>query len=151
MQSQEDIFATQTQALSQSQSQSQTQSQSTTSKKPKYDFLVLCDQDENVQEPFGLFPRAIFSESEIQDKWLDSILDHSSRLKSLQTLERLPGFRFSLFGKIEEGIYIYKSIYIYIYIYIKIYIYSLSMKHILKMYNNHLFRGLARSPKIKSL
>ena len=92
MQSQEDIFATQTQTLKKP--------------KPTYDFLVLCNQDENVQDPFGLYPRGIFSETEIQDKWLDSILDHSSRLKSLQTLERLPGFKFSLFGKIEEGLYL---------------------------------------------
>lgn len=93
MQSQEDIFATQTQCQPETQPVKKT--------KIKYDFVVLCDLDENVKNPFALYPRGMFSGTEIQDKWLDSILDHSSRLKSLQTLERLPGF--SLFGKIEEG------------------------------------------------
>lgn len=94
MQSQVDIFAT----------QSQTQTQTSKKNKIKYDFVVLCDQDENVLHPFGLYPRGMFTQSEIQDKWMDSILDHCSRIKSLQTLERLPDCRFSLFGKIEEGI-----------------------------------------------
>ena len=93
MQSQEDIFAT----------QSQTQNPKKT--KVNYDYLVLCDLDDNVLHPFGLYPRGMFSIYEIQDKWLDSILDHSSRLKSLPPMEKLPDFLFSLFGKIEEGMY----------------------------------------------
>ena len=40
---------------------------------------------------------------EIMDKWLDAILDDSSRLKSLNTLEGLPNKQFSLFGKFETG------------------------------------------------
>lgn len=87
MDSQEDIFATQE------------------AKKPKmkYVFVVLCDKNEDVMSPFGLYPRSMFSGSEIHDRWLDSILDHSSRLKSLHTLETVPYKSLSLFGKIEEG------------------------------------------------
>lgn len=88
--SQEDIFATQ---------------EPETTKGPKYDYLVLCDHDESVQHPFALFPRKMFSTTEILDKWVDSILDPSSRLKSLNTLERVPNKTFGLFGKIEEGIF----------------------------------------------
>ena len=72
--------------------------------KVKYDFLVLCDKDEAVKYPFASFPRSMFSAKEVQDRWLDSILDDSSRLKSLNTLEGLPNKQFALFGKIEQGI-----------------------------------------------
>lgn len=71
--------------------------------KIKYDFLVLCDKDEFVKHPFASYPRAMFSASEVQDKWLEAILDDSSRLKSLQTLEGMPNKQFALFCKIEEG------------------------------------------------
>ena len=74
----------------------------------------------------------MFSDQEIQERWLDSVLDDSSRLKRLNTLERMPDQIFSLFGKIDEGIlsiiiriiflYLYVIIYIYIYIYHNIYI-----------------------------
>ena len=88
MDSQIDIFATQD------------------TKKPKvnYAFIVLCDKNEDVLNPFALYPRSMFSENEILERWLDAILDHSSRLKSLHTLERLPHKTLSLFGKIEEGV-----------------------------------------------
>lgn len=46
----------------------------------------------------------MFNNREINERWLDSILDHSSRLKSLNTLERLPNKNLSLFGKIAEGV-----------------------------------------------
>lgn len=94
MQSQDDIFATQTQTATQTQSQ--------TAK--KYDYLVLCNQDENVRHPFALYPRSMLLTREIPDKWVEAILDNSSRLKSLTTLEGLPGYNFSLFGKIEAGV-----------------------------------------------
>ena len=85
MDSQEDIFATQEPKKT----------------KVRYEFLVLCDKGPEVKNPFALFPRSVFSEKEISDRWLDSILDHSSRLKSLNTLERLGNL--SLFGKIDDG------------------------------------------------
>ena len=93
MSSQEDMFATQEQEPK---------------KLVKYDFVVLCDQDDNVQHPFASFPRTMFSSAEILDKWMESILDHSSRLKPLTTLQRMS--KFSLFGKIEEGTNIYFAI-----------------------------------------
>ena len=76
-------------------------------KKINYDYLVLCDKDENVSHPFALFPRAMFSSNEIPDRWVDSKLDDSSRLKSLNTLQGLQDKQLALFGKIEGGIYIY--------------------------------------------
>ena len=89
MNSQEDIFAT----------------QEPIKKHVKYDFLVLCDKDENAQHPFSLYPTSMFSEKEINVRWLEAILDDSSRLKSIQTLERIPNKNLSLFGKIVEGIH----------------------------------------------
>lgn len=71
--------------------------------KVKYDFLVLCDKDDSLQQPFALFPRNMFSPKEIQDRWIDSILDDSSRLKTLHTLEGIANSQFCLFGKFEEG------------------------------------------------
>lgn len=85
--SQEDIFATQE-----------------PKKKVKYEYIVLCDKDESSKTPFSLFPITMFTKHEIQEKWLDSILDDSSRLKRLTTLERMPDKIFSLFGKIDEGL-----------------------------------------------
>ena len=89
MDSQEDIFATQT----------------ATKSKVNYAYIVLCDKDEDVRNPFGWYPRSMFSSREILDRWLNSILDHSSRLKSLDTLQRLNDKSLSLFGKVEEGIF----------------------------------------------
>ena len=89
MDSQEDIFATQVSPKSQI----------------NYAFLVLCDTNEDVKYPFAWYPRSMFNSSEILDRWLQSILDNSSRLKSLHTLERMPEKSLSLFGKIEEGIF----------------------------------------------
>ena len=83
MNSQEDIFATQT------------------TKKIKYDFLVLCNKEETILHPFSIFAREDFSNREINDRWLESILDHSSRLKTLSTLG--VNRTLSLFGKIDEG------------------------------------------------
>lgn len=68
-----------------------------------YDYLVLCDKDEAVKQPFSSFPRSMFNSREIQDKWIDARLDDSSRLKSLQSLEGMPNKQFALFGKIEAG------------------------------------------------
>ena len=89
MSSQEDMFATQE-----------------PKKKTKYDFLVLCDKDENTTNPFSLYPTNMFSQKEINEKWLESILDDSSRLKSLHSLQGIPEKKLSLFGKIDEGIII---------------------------------------------
>lgn len=86
MQSQEDIFATQE-----------------PSNKGKYGFVVLCDKDESVMNPFAVYPRTMFSSVEINERWLDSILDHSSRLRTLPTLERFPNMSLCLFGKIDDG------------------------------------------------
>ena len=74
------------------------------SKKVKYDYLVLCDKDEGVKHPFASFPRCMFSPREILDRWLDSILDDSSRVRSLTTLDKIPDKQFALFGKFEEGV-----------------------------------------------
>ena len=71
--------------------------------KVNYDFLVLLDKDETLKHPFALFPRLMFSTLEVQDKWLDSILDDSSRLKSLHTLKGMSNKQLALFGKFEEG------------------------------------------------
>ena len=46
----------------------------------------------------------MFTSNEIQDRWLDSILDDSSRLKSLQSLDGLQDKEIALFGKVEEGV-----------------------------------------------
>lgn len=70
--------------------------------KPKYTFLVLCDKDQNNMSPFAAYPRSIFSNKEIQDRWMDSILDNISRLKTLNSLQ-IPDKHFSLFGKIDSG------------------------------------------------
>ena len=87
MSSQEDLFATQE-----------------TKKNSKYEFLVLCDKDESSQNPFSLFPTNMFSEREIPVRWLESKLDDSSRLRSLQTLTGIQDKNLSLFGKFSEGI-----------------------------------------------
>ena len=87
MSSQEDLFATQE-----------------PKKKSKYDYVVLCDKDENEENPFSLYPVSMFSEKEIQVRWLESRLDNSSRIKSLHTLQGIPDKNLSLFGKIDEGI-----------------------------------------------
>lgn len=94
MSSQEDIFAT--------------QEPPPTPKKVEYEFVVLCDKDEGAPEPFSLYPRSMFLPNEIHGKWLDSILDDSSRLKSLHTLQRFPETNLSLFAKIENGTYYYQ-------------------------------------------
>ena len=87
MSSQEDLFAT----------------QEPRKKGVKYEFVVLCDKDDNVPNPFSLYPITMFSENEIQARWLESKLDDSSRIKSLQTLEGIPDKNLSLFGKIDQG------------------------------------------------
>lgn len=71
--------------------------------KVKYDSVVLCDKDEAVKNPFQAYPRSMFSSTEIQDRWLECLLDDSSRLKSLPTFEGMPNKQFSLFLKIEKG------------------------------------------------
>ena len=73
-------------------------------KKIIYDFVVLCDKDEEAKHPFGLYPRSMFSDSEIPEKWLESKLDESSRLKTIPTLEGIGNNNFALFGKFEEGL-----------------------------------------------
>lgn len=54
----------------------------------------------------------MFSKKEIQEVWIDCVLDPSSRIKNLG-LESLPGHDFCLFGKVEAGAFI--KIYILIY------------------------------------
>ena len=102
MDSQEDMFATQATQVTQS-TQVTRATQDVKKGQLNYAFLVLCDKNEEVMNPFGLFPRSMFSSKEILDRWLNSILDHSSRLKSLHTLDN----NLSLFGKIEEGKYFF--------------------------------------------
>lgn len=94
MSSQEDLFATQVPP-----------------KKVKYEYVVLCDKDENVANPFSQYPTDMFTSSEIHVRWLESKLDDSSRIKSLQTLEGIPDKNLSLFGKIPEGIIYFITIY----------------------------------------
>ena len=89
MDSQEDIFATQQ-----------------PKKKVKYDHVVLCDKDENAEEPFSMYPTSMFSETEILGRWLDSILDSSSRLKTLLNLQKVHNKNLCLFGKVPAGIII---------------------------------------------
>ena len=101
MSSQEDLFATQDPLFSTQEPQFATQE---TKKKVKYDFLVLLDKDENTTNPFSLFPTSMFTEKEIHLRWLESILDDSSRLKSLNSIEGIQDKNLSLFGKIDEGI-----------------------------------------------
>ena len=85
MSSQEDLFATQEPKKT----------------KVKYEYIVLCDKDD--PNPFSLYPTSMFSGQEINVKWLESILDDSSRLKNIQTLEMMSEKHLSLFGKIDEG------------------------------------------------
>lgn len=58
-----------------------------------------CDND----RPFNVYPRTMFSGTEIRDTWLNSNLDNMSRKKELPPLQNLPGKSFSIFGKIDEG------------------------------------------------
>ena len=68
--------------------------------------MVLFDKTPEVEKPFGLYPRAMFSSREIHDRWIDSMMDHSSRLKTLRSIVSLPRQQLCLFGKIEEGNYL---------------------------------------------
>ena len=70
--------------------------------KKKYPFITLFDRSPNEQKPFGWYPRSMFSEKEIKDRWLSTILDHSSRTKEL-FFEQIPDRSFSLFGKMDDG------------------------------------------------
>lgn len=101
MSSQDDIFGTQTQTPTRTQTQNETQAD-TKKKKIKYGYVVLCDKGDDVKKPFSLHQRSLFSK-EIPEKWLDSILDHSSRLKSIQSVSKIEYRNLSLFGKIDEG------------------------------------------------
>lgn len=76
-------------------------------RKPKvqYDYVVLCDKDEAEKYPFASYPRTMFQKGEILDKWIDAILDDSSRLKSMNTLQGIGDKQLCLFGKFEEGEY----------------------------------------------
>lgn len=91
--------------------------------KPNIEFVVLFDLGNNVQAPFGIYPRTMFKDNEIKEKWLGAVLDHSSRMHPLN-LDPMNGKKLSLFGKIQEGyisiaIYIYiNKIYMYIYFYL---------------------------------
>lgn len=69
----------------------------------KYGYIVLCNRNESIKYPFNLYSRSRFSMTEIQDRWLESILDNSSRLKNLQTLN-VHGKSLCLFGKIGEEV-----------------------------------------------
>ena len=71
--------------------------------KVKYEFVVLCDKDDAEKHPFASYPRNMFSTKEIMDKWLYAILDDSSRLRTIHTLQGIGDKQFSLFGKFEEG------------------------------------------------
>ena len=101
MGSQEDLFATQEPLFATQDPLFATQERK---KKVKYDFLVLCDKDDKSPNPFSLYPTSMFSTKEIHLRWLESVLDDSSRLRSLTTLEGLGEKNLSLFGKIDEGI-----------------------------------------------
>lgn len=90
MSSQEDIFATQP-PLTQPPL------------KPKIGYVVLFDLTGRAIKPFGIYPRLMFTTHEIKDRWLDSILDTSSRMTPL-VLDRLPEDKsFSLFSKVRQG------------------------------------------------
>ena len=116
MSSQEDLFATQEpkKAICSQEDPFATQQPK---KKVKYNYVVLCDKDEMQLNPFSLFPTNMFSEKEISVRWLESILDDSSRLKSLQGLKGIGDKNLSLFGKVDEGIYLrfLYSFYIYLF------------------------------------
>lgn len=91
MASQDDMFA------------SQQSVQDPPKNKIRYEFVVLCDRTRNVSRPFDLYPCSMFSNNEIKERWIQSLLDPSSRMKYLH-LETLSNQRsFSLFGKIKEG------------------------------------------------
>ena len=95
--SQQDMFAT--------QPPTQRPSQPKTKPKMVYGFVVLCDKDNEIENPFSFYPRHIFSKKEILDRWLSSTLDNSSRLRSLNVLEGVPNkTNMCLFGKIEAGV-----------------------------------------------
>lgn len=74
--------------------------------KVKYGYVVLYEKHENVDRPFASYPRNRFSNTEIPEKWLESILDESSRMKGLK-LESLSDNNMCLFAKIDEGEDIY--------------------------------------------
>lgn len=69
---------------------------------PKYDAIVLFEKSSKLEKPFGLYPTSMFAETEIQGKWLNCVLDDSSRMKTLP-LESIPDHQFCLFGKFDSG------------------------------------------------
>lgn len=95
MSSQEDIFSTQLPAT-------QLPTPSTLKRKPIIGFVILLDLSGNSPKPFGMYPRSMFSIHEIKERWLNSILDNSSRMTSL-VLDMLPDKSFSLFAKVKEN------------------------------------------------
>lgn len=64
--------------------------------------------------PFAAYPRSMFSAKEIQDRWMDSILDNVSRLKNINSL-KIQEKNFCLFAKIDSGIYFILYLYIFLF------------------------------------
>ena len=71
-------------------------------KKPNYGYVVLMDLDADETRPFACFPRSMFNQTEIKDRWMESTLDDVSRTTKL-ALQRMQETSYSLFGKIELG------------------------------------------------
>lgn len=76
---------------------------------PEYMKVILFQWDINKKRPFDIFPLSMFTTNEIKDKWMESILDQNSRIRTLPMLRSLPGKTFSLFAKIERGKKLLKS------------------------------------------
>lgn len=99
--SQRDMFESQGSPLSQSILQMDGNVSTHTT---EYTNLLFFDWAVDNRRPFEIFPRTLFSDKEIKERWLNSILDENSRIMTLPPLKSLPGKTFSLFGKIEKGI-----------------------------------------------
>ena len=80
-----------------------TQDPKPTKCKVNYGFVVLFDLQKGNEFPFSWYPRSMFSKTEIPDRWLDSVLDMTSRMTKI-SFERMPNNSLSLFGKIEAGL-----------------------------------------------
>ena len=135
MDSDSDMFAdsqSQSRVQSQSQSRFQSQSQSQSLVAPvmrspesqildtpirsetasSFGYLVLFAWSPQVKKPFNIYLTHDFSAVEIRDAWIECSLSDKWRCRKLKPTARYPFKDFSLFGKIETGLFI--KLYIYI-------------------------------------
>ena len=75
-----------------------------------YHRVLLFNHDVQCKTPFASYSRSMFSDEDIDPAWFNGPLTPANRKKIL-SLRPLGGGRFSVFGKIELGMYIlFKSL-----------------------------------------